>query len=298
MGAELEHLVSIDTGIGNFVQLPMSHLQCAIMPVIVVRQHTVTCVGTAFSVAPGGILLTARHVMDEAYRICNEEPGGRISVIFRKSGVGYDVPDLLGGEVPIGLVQVNEAHDVALIQLCELVNEHGEPMVYPAIGLDKRTPTVGRKILAMGYTKMEIRDHEVSRAEIRVTVKESFHAADGDVVKVYPKGRDQVMLPFPVFQTTARFDPGMSGGPVLSGDNGMACGIVCSGVTGRGDQGEYTSFASMTINALGLHVSTSIEDPAPRYLLDYIGPGGVLADDTAGRIRIFQASSGDFRMEF
>lgn len=296
MGSELERLTSIDTGENNFVALPINHFQSAIMPVIVMREHTVTCLGTAFNVSPSGILLTARHVIDEAYRICSEEPGSWISVLWVKSGDGYDVPDLLGGQIPIGLAQVSDSHDVAIIQLRQLL-ENGEPVTYPVLGLDTRVPTVGCKVLAMGYTKMDVRDHENSPTERRVKITQSFHAADGDVVVIYPNGRDRVMIPFPAFQTTARFDPGMSGGPVLSGDNGMVCGIVCSGM-GSEEAVEYTSFASMTINALGLHVSDRISDPAPRRLLDLIEAGAVVADDTAARIRIVHGDSGAEVIEF
>jgi S1-C subfamily serine protease len=261
------------------------------------REHTVTCLGTAFNISPGGILLTARHVLDDAYRICSEEPGSWISVLWLESGEGYDdVPDFLGGQIPIGIAQVNDSHDVAIIQLRQLL-KNGEPATYPVFGLDTRIPTVGRRVLAMGYTKMDILYHENSPTKRHIKVLQAFHATDGDVVEVYPNGRDRVMLPFPAFQITARLDPGMSGGPVLSGDNGMVCGIVCTGFK-LGKDGEHVSYAAMTINALGLHVSDKINDPTPRRLLDLIQAGTVIADDTAARIRIIREDAEVEVMEF
>ena len=45
-----------------------------------------------------------------------------------------------------------------------------------------------------------------------------------------PSGRDQVLVPQPSFQVGARFEPGMSGGPVFD-EAGLVIGVVSSGMS-------------------------------------------------------------------
>ena len=59
---------------------------------------------------------------------------------------------------------------------------------------------------------------------------------------MFRQGRDRLILPTACFETSARFDPGMSGGPV-SDEEGAVCGVIASGVDyDSGDPG-FTSYA-------------------------------------------------------
>lgn len=93
---------------------------------------------------------------------------------------------------------------------------------------------------------------EVSFAQIKV--HQALHASGGVVTQVYPGGRDSVMLPSASFETSARFDAGMSGGPVF-GEDGRVCGVVSSGVEANEDSEGYISFASAGLMVFALGVN-------------------------------------------
>jgi hypothetical protein len=47
------------------------------------------------------------------------------------------------------------------------------------------------------------------------------------VLEVFPLRRDDSLLHFPSFSIDARFDGGMSGGPIFN-EKGQLCGLVCA----------------------------------------------------------------------
>ncbi len=298
MGNELDPLGQIDLAQGRFQELPLSNLQSVILPVVVLREHTVTLLGTAFNIAPAGLFVTAKHVAEEALTICSNEPNAWIAVIWMKSGVGYeDVPDLLGGQLPVRLIQINEFHDVALLQIAGLL-ENGQPVAFPTLGIDTRIPSVGTAILGIGYTKMDVHEHENSTAMRYITATQSCYASHGEVTCVYPEGRDSVMIPFPAFENSARFDPGMSGGPVFAGDTAKVCGVVCTGVSGKSNAAEFVSFASMMINALVLQVLINPQTNESVRLYDLVQRGIIVADDNFARIRVIDGGQGEPYLTF
>lgn len=293
MGTELGPLGEIDLTKGRFQELPLSNLQSAILPVVVMREHTVTLLGTAFNIAPTGLFVTAKHVAEEALAICSNEPHAWIAVVWMKSGVGYeDIPDLLGGQLPVRLIQANDFHDVALLQVAELL-ANGHPVKFPALGIDTRVPPVGTAVMAIGYTKMDVHEHENSPAARYVRATQACYASHGEVTRVYPEGRDSVMISFPAFESTARFDPGMSGGPVFAGDTAKVCGVVCTGLSGQSNSTEFVSFASMMINALVLQVLINPQTNESVRLYDLVQRDIVIADDNFARICIIDDGEGE-----
>jgi hypothetical protein len=65
----------------------------------------------------------------------------------------------------------------------------------------------------------------------------------GKVVEVHHERRDSVRLPFPCFQTNARFDGGMSGAPVFN-EQGQVCGLICSTLTPTTINEDHASYVS------------------------------------------------------
>jgi hypothetical protein len=105
----------------------------------------------------------------------------------------------------------------------------------------------------VGYARFEV-ESDVSRDDFReILIEPNFHVSAGGITQTFPGGRDTFKdldgnytgkLPTACFETSARFDPGMSGGPVMD-ENGSVCGIIATGFNAE-DAVSYTDFASAT----------------------------------------------------
>lgn len=259
MGSAIDPSSGIEFDSDGFVEVPITDLNSAIMPVLVMGPELLVCVGTAFNIVGDGILVTARHVVLEALSVCDKNPGSHICALWVASGEGHeDVPDLLGGPVHVFEIVVNDETDLALLQI--RITQNGEVVPIPALKLSTRIPKVGSRVLGFGYTKYQVQKDEATPELREIAVEHAFHASGGAVTQVWPGGRDSVMLPTACFETSARFDHGMSGGPVF-GEDGRVCGVVSSGVDENEDSEGYISFASaalmvyvLGINENGEHV--------------------------------------------
>jgi hypothetical protein len=108
-------------------------------------------------------------------------------------------------------------------------NWEAAPKTSPKITF--HAPRIGTRVTAFGYprTRTEIEQGKLDE-QVVLAHHTDGHTAVGSVEDVHLGGRD-ARLRFPCFQTSAQFDPGMSGGPVFD-ENGLLCGIVCSGTMG------------------------------------------------------------------
>lgn len=96
MGNDLPPLWVTDPGHGGLTSLPRSVLQSVVVPIVVIADGIMEGIGTAFNIAPGGLWVTARHVMDDVENACEINPGAEPYLMWVGSGAGKDVPDLEG----------------------------------------------------------------------------------------------------------------------------------------------------------------------------------------------------------
>jgi hypothetical protein len=107
-------------------------------------------------------------------------------------------------------------------------------------------------ILGLGYARHRVRIDENIPI---IHAENNIHASSGEVLQLYEYGRDTFKdldgnftgkLPTVCFETSARFDSGMSAGPVLDPTSAV-CGVISTGFE-QDDLGETeaTSFASAT----------------------------------------------------
>lgn len=243
MGSELPSAAGMSFDLESFTKIPeLTDLNSRVLPVLVVSPTMLACVGTAFLIAPGGVAVTARHVIDEALVRVDQESGAYVAVMWVGSGTDVDdVRDLLGGLIAVHQRAVDgNKSDLALIRISTLYRQ-GEFYPLPTLTLSSRLPKRGN-IIALGYTKFDVESDTTTQTERLVTIAQDLHYSTGRITEVYPDGRDATMLPTACFETSARFDAGMSGGPVF-GEDGTVCGVVASGMAH--DDG-YTSYASAT----------------------------------------------------
>jgi len=127
-------------------------------------------------------------------------------------------------------------------------------------------------VRAVGYAVANVTGDTEDERIRRIALKQNLSISQGAVLEVYREGRDTFRdldgrptgaLPTVCFETSARFDGGMSGGPVVDPD-GTVCGIVSTG--GATDD---RSFASATPFLFSLRLPQ--DDPLTVYQLAQAG---------------------------
>ena len=115
----------------SFTSMGLTNVNSAIVPVVVIGPGCFKYVGTAFNIAPDGLFVTARHVLESregAFYWQERYPGSHIALIWTGSGVRHDdVPDLLGGPIYVSAwTKYDEPEsDLALLRAGML--KDGEP---------------------------------------------------------------------------------------------------------------------------------------------------------------------------
>ena len=258
MGAELPSGHGMEFDPDSFTSMGLTNVNSAIVPVVVIGPDCFKYVGTAFNIAPDGLFVTARHVLEGregAFYWQEMYPGSRIAVICTGSGAGHDdVPDLLGGPIYVSAwTKYDEPEsDLALLRAGMLKDD--EPFTMPTVRLSSRLPRVGEKIAGVGYPNPRVESDTATPEQREVTLDHSLHVATGEIVEVFEEGRDRVMLPSAGFHTEAVFESGMSGGPVFNQD-GFACGVISFGLAPSEDYPRYTSYASLALALYALWLS-------------------------------------------
>jgi len=149
--------------------------------------------------------------------------------------------------------------------------------------LDVLPPPVGGLIYGAGYHDIEVLGESSMRREVAMT--------SGHVVEVFEERRDR-HLSFPCFQTDARFDGAMSGGPVFY--DGSLCGIVCSNMPPPPDEPDvpHASFVATIAPLLTTVVEFGrVGQPErPEFVYDLMRDGII---HTRGLERVVAQRTGD-----
>ena len=145
--------------------------------------------------------------------------------------------------------------------------------VFPMV--DLLPPPVGTSIAAFGFPDSQFRAHHADGPPI---LNMSPSSSTGEVLEIHHQARDASRLPVPCFRTNARFDGGMSGGPVFNNQTGHVCGVVCSSIPATTTEDEHISYASTIWPVLGTPVDASESGPsgATPYPLMNLYASGVL----------------------
>jgi hypothetical protein len=263
MGSKLSTGEGMEFDNESFTTLgQLTHINSIVVPVVVVDSNQIQCIGSAFNISPEGLWITAKHVVDFAAKLVAERPGASIGVLWVGSGEEEDdVPDLLGGYIHAPYITKDDQNGSDLGMLRAGLIKAGVPYEFPFCRLSARVPKTGTHVLAMGYARFSV-DSDTSKDDLReIVIQPNFSISTGEILQVFKTGRDTFRdldgnytgrLPTVCFETSARFDPGMSGGPVLD-ENSWVCGIIATGLESD-DVASDRSFASGTpyVFTLGL----------------------------------------------
>ena len=265
----------------DFVAIrPFPHpTQMAVMPVVAIKGDYVRAVGTCFAISSQGLVLTARHVIEDALEI---GAGGEMA--DRDMGIGalYTAEtgedNMLGGLLPARRLYFTDDFDICLMHLNLPINrETGAPLYMPVLRLGTRIPQVGERCAGIGYHAMDwkratgIHSHDV---------EQKYAAAQGHVREVHLDRRDDVLMKFPCFQTDCKFVGGMSGGPVIEFRTGSAVGVICSGFAVPEEESPI-SYVSLAGTSLLLTLEASDEESGvvkKKFLCDLVIGGAVATD--------------------
>jgi hypothetical protein len=261
-------------------------MQTVVLPFAVVRESAIDLIGTSFVISHDGLMVTAQHVVDEASAIRETDPEAYPVVILSNPEVDPLNPgEHYGLFVNVRTVYATEGHDVALFRVDRQLPD-GSMLDLPKASLSARVPPVGAALLGLGYTRMTLERHRQQGIRRFFSMAQSFHGSHGRVTDVYPKGRDSSMIPFPSVATDARFDPGMSGGPVFDGSTGLVSGIVCSGLDSAADEHGYSSTAALMVCALMVPAAANPAGEATATLYELMESGAIDKCDGIERVLV------------
>ena len=217
----------------------------------------------------GHLLVTARHVLTSILGLdtprCMESGSQRAKVGIDRGLSAVQV--LPGPEYVIWDVISAIAHpgsDLALLQTSSsprTINPDG-PNHWRAPRVNAFAPQVYERVAAFGYRRGRARASTNPAGGVHIDIEDEFMSSVGVVREIHEWRRDQAMLPFPCYQVSARFDAGMSGGPVFD-EFGSLCGIVYGHIEGSQLSGEPISFVTTLWPLFALIVDSNRGDNYP-----------------------------------
>jgi len=202
--------------------------------------------GTAFVIAPW-LATTARHVLEELFKsstgrdVKEHDNALHRFLFFVNPGKGQPPLTFF-----VSRAWFTTATDIGVMLLepaCEIPATH----VWDTVCLAALPPVPGTKVSAFGYPtpKVDVDDAgHVLYFDAKTT--------SGTVSKVHAERRDQ-RLSFPCFQTNARIDGAMSGGPMFN-EFGQVCGVMCSTLPPFEEGEEHVSYGASIWPMLGIPI--------------------------------------------
>jgi len=220
---------------GRFLDVPLTHALCEVSLALITRRVDTADFrpsGSAVIIAPH-LAITAKHVIEDHWRTFT---GYDLPTNGHQHGVFHlQALQIIHGTQSGALWDVTELScsghtDVAFLYLSPGSETAHRYTRWRAPKLNFLAPAVGAEITAFGYRSSAIE----SVVGTTVTWRHAPTLSDGRVLEIHEDKREDVNLTFPCFRTNARFDGGMSGGPVFD-SGGVLRGLVCYSSTSPDD---------------------------------------------------------------
>ncbi len=210
--------------------------------------------GTGIFIAPN-LLMTAKHVVSECWNLFGD-------------GTHFSGPDRREGEFQLLAVQHPGANtkpavwsvrtgwgapttDIMFLELVPFCDEAKAFEWKGTVAMTMLPPAVGETIAGFGYPSStgEVLPGEPSQLRFALHP----HTTVGEVTQVFEERRDRGLLTFPCFELNARFEGGMSGGPLFN-SKGQLCGIICASLQQLDEQASYVSYGTTLWPAMGTNI--------------------------------------------
>jgi len=192
--------------------------------------------GTAVIIA-AYLAITAKHVIDDYFniydRISSREITGELKGTFSLFAFQSlnNIKD--NGVWSISRLWPCQGTDLYILQLTPY-SDTAKNYKWRCPPVNFSLPKIGDRIAAFGYAKSKIDNVLFYEASTAV----------GEVIEVHEEMRDSVRLNFPCFMVNAKFEGGMSGGPVFN-DSGELCGLVCSNLSPLSIHEPHVSYVTL-----------------------------------------------------
>ena len=149
--------------------------------------------------------------------------------------------------------------DLAIIYTSPYNSEAVELKPIPCLKMQLAPPSIGERVVGFGFYSSDTSGVFLNDGGGRHIEIEGVGAATvGHVKDVHQIKRDSARLTFPCYQVDARFDGGMSGGPVLN-DDGELCGVICSSLPPLTDDEEHVSYIATLWPAMAIALNVNIK---------------------------------------
>lgn len=203
------------------------------------------------------LYVTAAHVVTdwiEMFGASSPEQSLEIWAIHINPGPEYSIFVVehawLSPSSDLALLRTKPYNDVAAS------SQHTE-----CVALDLLPPKVGDRIVGFGNYSPNQEVVAGPDGARHIEIHGPGAATVGEVIEVHAERRDSARLSFPCFQVNARFDGGMSGGPVFN-EKGRLCGIICSSLPPTSEAEEHVSYATTLWPLMGIEVDASLPGQA------------------------------------
>lgn len=227
------------------------------------KNRNVFASGTCFRIA-GGAFLTAKHVIEDFFdKFSKEELTNEIEADFSIWAIQLLESEELYAIWAVHKLWMVPNSDIAFLQVipyCENAAKIKEPK---QVKLNLFPPKIGSRIVGFGYHDSHVDKTNITNNVLNIIADDTASATVGEVMEIYELYRDKVRLNFPSFSVNARFDGGMSGGPVFN-DDGEVCGIICSSLPANEEYNEHTSYVTTLWPLMGMRIDADRDGDYPK----------------------------------
>ncbi len=210
--------------------------------------------GTGIFIAPH-LLMTAKHVISECWNLFGDgrqfsgsDPReGRFEILAVQHSGENATPAVWRLRNGWGAPTT----DIMFLELVPFCDEAKAFEWKGTVALTLLPPAVGETIVGFGYPSSVGEIVPGERPQLRFVLQP--HTTVGVVTQVFEERRDRGLLTFPCFELNARFEGGMSGGPLFN-SKGQLCGLICASLHGMDEQTSYVSYGATLWPAMGTNI--------------------------------------------